>query len=428
MVGGGANRTNTRKTPLAFSILALYLLKSIHIPDTPTPPQPRAYPPHMAARATSSRSPRSTKAHGSESRATAGMTYAAAGIDLERYDGFMGTLGSMLRRTHGPRVIPNPGGFGGLFRLDYNERLFARNYRDPVLVACSDGVGTKVKIAQQLGILNTIGIDLVAMNINDLIVEGAEPLFFLDCLSVPHVDEQQCSAIMHGVVEGCRLSGCALLGGETAEMGDLFKAGDFDLTGFAIGVVDLHKAMSRRHPEPGDVVLGLASSGIHSNGFTLARKVIKDAKLKHGTRYDELVALETDEVQTLGEALLTPTRIYAESIVRLGRAYRVKKVITAMAHITGGGIVGNLNRVLGESVDAVIKAKSWPVPGIFRLLQERGGVEEAEMRRVFNMGIGYCVVVRPAFARAVACRLEHSGERVYTIGKIVKGKGRVIEK
>ncbi|VAX36427.1 Phosphoribosylformylglycinamidine cyclo-ligase, partial [hydrothermal vent metagenome] len=340
------------------------------------------------------------------------MTYAEAGIDLVRYDGFMGTLGSMLKRTHGPRVIPNPGGFGGLFRLDYNEKLFARNYRDPVLVACADGVGTKIKVAQDLGILHTIGIDLVAMNVNDLIVEGAEPLFFLDCLSVPHVEERQCAAIMHGVVEGCRIAGCALLGGETAEMGDLFKPGDFDLTGFAIGVVDLHKAMSRRHPEPGDVVLGLASSGIHSNGFTLARKIIKHAKLTLDTRYDELAECgdESGEIPTLGEELLRPTRLYAESIVRLGRAYRVKKVVTAMAHITGGGIVGNLDRVLGNEVDAVIKTKAWPVPGIFRLLQERGRVEEAEMRRVFNMGIGYCVVVRPAFAEAAKRRLEQSGE------------------
>lgn len=357
-----------------------------------------------------------------------GMTYAAAGIDLERYDGFIDALGGMLKRTHGPRVIANPGGFAGLFRLDYNEKLFARNYRDPVLVACSDGVGTKIKVAQELGVLHTIGIDLVAMNVNDCIVEGAEPLFFLDCLSVPHVDERQCAAIMHGVVEGCRLAGCALLGGETAEMGDLFKPGDFDLTGFAIGVVDLHKAMNRRHPEPGDIVLGLASSGIHSNGFTLARKVIADAGLRLGERYAELADAETGETPTLGEEILKPTRIYAEPIVKLGRAYRVKKVVTAMAHITGGGLAGNLERVLGDKVDAQIKTSGWPTPGIFRLLQERGGVEEAEMRRVFNMGIGYCVVVRPTFAEAVKERLERMGERVYTIGKITKGKGRVIEK
>ena len=357
-----------------------------------------------------------------------GMTYAAAGIDLERYDGFIDVLGSMIKKTHGPRVIPNPGGFGGLFRLDYNERLFARNYRDPVLVACSDGVGTKIKVAQELGVLHTIGIDLVAMNVNDCIVEGAEPLFFLDCLSVPHVDEAQCAAVMAGVVEGCRLADCALLGGETAEMGDLFKPGDFDLTGFCLGVVDLHKAMSRRCPEPGDVVLGIASDGVHSNGFTLARKVVKDAKLRLDRFYDELADPETGEPRTLGDELLRPTRIYARPIVKLGRAYRVKKVISAMAHITGGGLADNLARALDDTVDAVIKTDSWPVPGIFRLLQDRGGVDEAEMRRVFNMGIGYCCVVRPTFADAVKKRLEKMGETVYVIGKVTKGKGRVIEK
>ncbi|MBK7404195.1 MAG: phosphoribosylformylglycinamidine cyclo-ligase [Phycisphaerales bacterium] len=355
------------------------------------------------------------------------MTYAAAGIDLVRYDGFIDTLGGMLKRTHGPRVISNPGGFAGLFRLDYNEKLFARNYRDPVLVSCADGVGTKIKIAQELGIVHTIGIDLVAMNVNDLIVEGAEPLFFLDCLSVHHVEQAVCAAIMHGVVEGCRIAGCALLGGETAEMGDLFRPGDFDLTGFAVGVVDLHKAMNRRHPEPGDVILGLASSGVHSNGFTLARKIVADAKLDLRKAYPEL-AEKGQTTPTLGQALLIPTRIYADPIVRLNAAYRVKKVVTGMAHITGGGLAGNLERSLSPTVDAVIQTKSWTPPAIFRFLQERGGVEEAEMRTVFNMGIGYCVVVRPTFAQAVRERLERMGETVFEIGKITKGKGRVIEK
>lgn len=357
-----------------------------------------------------------------------GMTYAAAGIDLERYDGFIGKLGPMLKRTHGPRVIPNPGGFAGLFRLDYNEKLFARNYRDPVLVACADGVGTKIKIAQQLGILHTIGIDLVAMNVNDLIVEGAEPLFFLDCLSVPHVNDRLCAAVMHGVVEGCRIADCALLGGETAEMGDLFKPDDFDLTGTAVGVVELHKAISRRAPTTGDIVLGLASSGIHSNGFTLARKIITDSGLDLGKTYGELTDPDSGKTPTLGEELLRPTRIYAQPIVKLGRAYRVKKVITAMAHITGGGVADNLARSLDDTVDAVIKTNTWEPQGIFKLLQSRGKVDDAEMRRVFNMGIGYIVVVRPAFADAVTERLTRMGERVCTIGKIVKGKGRVIEK
>jgi phosphoribosylformylglycinamidine cyclo-ligase len=366
-------------------------------------------------------------AHARRPGTPGGATYAGAGIDLERYDGFVGGLGGLLKRTHGPRVIPNPGGFAGLFRLDYNERIFARNYRDPVLVACADGVGTKIKLAQDLGVLDTIGIDLVAMNVNDLIVEGAEPLFFLDCLSVHHVEQEQCAAIMSGVAEGCRLAGCALLGGETAEMGDLFREGDFDLTGFAVGVVDLHRAMNRRHPAPGDIVLGLASSGVHSNGFTLVRKIIADAGLDLRGPRPELVDEEAP-VPTLGQALLTPTRIYAESIVRLNRAYKVKKVVTGMAHITGGGLAGNLERCLGPTVDAVIDTRSWPVPPVFSLLQEAGSVADEEMRRVFNMGIGYCIVVRPTFAEAVNARLERYGERVHVIGKIAKGKGRVVEK
>ncbi len=358
-----------------------------------------------------------------------GLTYASAGIDLQRYDGFIDALGGMLKRTHGPRVIPNPGGFAGLFRLDYNEKLFAKNYREPVLVACADGVGSKIKLAREMGVLHTIGIDLVAMNVNDLIVEGAEPLFFLDCLSVHHVDERQCAAVMHGVVEGCRLAGCALLGGETAEMGDLFQDGDFDLTGFAVGVVDLHRAMRKRRPSSGDIVLGLGASGLHSNGFTLVRTIVREAGLDLLATYPRL---GPDPVQgrtlTLGETLLTPTRIYAGSIVRLGRAYRVKKVITGMAHVTGGGLAGNLARSLGPDVDAVIDSRAWEPPPVFRFLQEAGAVEEAEMRRVFNMGIGYCVVVRPAFAEAARARLERYGERVHVIGKITKGKGRVIER
>ena len=340
----------------------------------------------------------------------------------------------MLKKTHGPRVIPNPGGFGGLFRLDYNEKLFARNYRDPVLVACADGVGTKIKIAQELGIYHTVGIDLVAMNVNDLLVEGAEPLFFLDCLSVHHVDKAMCAAVMQGVAKGCEIAGCALLGGETAEMGNLFQKDDFDLTGFAVGVVDLHRAMQRRHPSPGDIILGLGSSGVHSNGFTLVHKILRDAKLDLHDPCPQCAKPTSDTptqpapVPTLGQVLLTPTHIYANAIVRLSRAYRVKKVVTAMAHITGGGIADNLARVLGDEVDAIIRTHAWPTPPIFDYLQRAGRVDEAEMRKVFNMGIGYCVVVRPTFANAVKARLARMGQEVYTIGKITKGKGRVIER
>ncbi len=352
------------------------------------------------------------------------LTYASSGIDLDRYDRFVGQLPSLMRRTHGPRVLANPGGFAGMFRLDYDQKLFKRNYREPVLCACADGVGTKIRIAQQMQVYDTIGIDLVGMNVNDLIVEGAEPLFFLDILSVPQVEPRVMAALMAGVAKGCEIAGCALLGGETAEMGDLYAPGDFDLNGFAVGVVELKRAMKARRPEPGDVVLGLASSGPHSNGYTLIRAILKSARLKLDRAYPELERPD-GLCPTLGEALLEPTRLYAESITRLDRAYRVKKVVTAMAHITGGGLADNLARSLGPSVDAKLDWSAWPVPPVLEFLQAKGKVEQAEMRRVFNMGIGYVVVVRPTFAEAVAQRLRRSGETVYTIGRIMRGKGRV---
>lgn len=352
------------------------------------------------------------------------LTYASSGIDLDRYDRFIGQLPSLMRRTHGPRVIANPGGFAGMFRLDFDQKLFARNYREPVLCACADGVGTKIRIAQEMQVYDTIGIDLVGMNVNDLIVEGAEPLFFLDILSVPQVEAGVMAALLAGVAKGCELAGCALLGGETAEMGDLYADGDFDLNGFAVGVVELKRAMQSRHPSPGDVVLGLASSGPHSNGYTLIRAIVKKARLKLDRAYPELEA-EDGSRPTLGEALLEPTRLYADSITRLGRAYRVKKVVTAMAHITGGGLAENLARSLGPDVDAKIDLSSWSVPPVLEFLAAKGRIEPDEMRRVFNMGIGYVVVVRPTFAQAVAQRLRKRGETVYPIGRIVRGKGRV---
>ncbi|MCC6661839.1 MAG: phosphoribosylformylglycinamidine cyclo-ligase [Phycisphaerales bacterium] len=380
-----------------------------------------------------------------------GLTYAAAGVQLEEKDRFTESLGSILRKTHGPRVIPNPGGFAGLLRLDYNEKLFKRNYKDPVLVACADGVGTKLKVAGELGVYDTIGIDLVAMNVNDMIVQGAEPLLFLDYIAVPRVDSVMLTALVRGVAEGCRIAGCALLGGETAEMPDVYPPGEFDLAGFAVGVVDLERAVNPCRVRPGDVVLGLGSDGIHSNGYTLVRKIVSHAGLDLRAVYEELggkaYAEGADGARsvpsraagragatgtrgararpTLGQVLLTPTRIYAQPIVKLQRDYKVKKVISGMAHITGSGMDGNLCRALNTRVDAVIDWSSWPVPPVFRFLQRHGGVAEAEMRRVFNMGIGYCLIVRPDFADSIAARLKKLGERVYRIGKIVRGRGDV---
>ncbi len=349
-----------------------------------------------------------------------GLTYAESGVSIEAGDRFVASIGSLLRRTHGQRVIANPGGFAGLYRLDYNEELFRHNYREPVLVSCADGVGTKVHLAKEMNRFDTVGIDLVAMNVNDLIVQGAEPLFFLDYIAVHRVEQEMLMALLSGISRGCELARCALLGGETAEMNDLYKEGDFDLAGFAVGVVELSRATDATRVEPGDIVLGLASSGVHSNGYSLVRKIIQKAKLKLDKLYPEL-----DCERVLGDVLLEPTRIYADSIVRLGRAYRVKKVVTGMAHITGGGLEGNLNRALHDGVDAVVNRRAWDKPAVFEFLQKKGGVAEDEMWRVFNMGIGYCLIVRPTFAESIVRRLERFGERVWTIGRIERGKGVV---
>ena len=379
---------------------------------------------------------------------TKGLTYAASGVNLEEKDSFTESLTSLMRRTYGPRVIENTGGFAGLFRLDFNEKIFARNYKHPVLVACADGVGTKLKLAIAIKKYDTLGIDLVAMNVNDMIVQGAEPLFFLDYIAVPKVDKTVLHQIMLGIVEGCKQSGAALLGGETAEMAGLYAAGDFDLAGFAVGVVDLDRAIKPLQAQVGDVILGLASSGIHSNGYSLVRKIVDSAKLDLEQVYHELLpppllakgkkrssaaTNRTDNVPAarlpnLGEVLLTPTRIYVQPITRLLRSYRKKKVVTGMAHITGSGIEGNLCRALHPKVDAVVDIKAWPVPPVFKFLQKHGNVDDAEMRRVFNMGIGYCVIVRPTFAESVKAQLEKLGERVFVIGKVTKGKGDVILK
>jgi phosphoribosylformylglycinamidine cyclo-ligase len=351
-----------------------------------------------------------------------GMTYASSGVDIEAGDRAAERIRGHLRRTYGPRVLGRDGAFAGMLRLDYNQELFKRNYRDPVLVACTDGVGTKVLIAQQMGKVDTIGIDCVAMNVNDLIVQGAEPLLFLDYVAVHKVVPEAMESIVKGVADGCALSGAALLGGETAEMPDLYGPGEFDLAGFAVGVVELDRVVDGpARVAAGDVVLGLASSGVHSNGYSLVRKIVKAKRLKLDGSYAEL---ETSA--TLGEVLLEPTRIYAKPIVSLLRGYKRKRPIGGMAHITGGGLGGNLNRALPGDVNAKLKLKQWAAPAVFEFLRKRGGVSRDEMLRVFNMGIGYTLVVRPHFADAVAEKLRRSGERVFEIGRITRGTGRVL--
>ncbi len=347
-------------------------------------------------------------------------TYAAAGVDIEAGERVVDLIKSMMRRTHGPRVMGRHGAFAGMFRLDYNEKLFQRNFRDPVLVACTDGVGTKVKLAARLGVYDTVGIDCVAMNVNDLIVHGAEPLFFLDYLGLHKTIPERTARIIKGVATGCENAGCALLGGECAEMPDVYAEGDFDLAGFAVGVVELRRAVDPMRVEPGDVVIGVSSSGLHSNGFTLVRQIIERRKLDLERVYPEIGP------RALGEVLLTPTRIYVRPVVALLRRYKVKRVVSAMAHITGGGLPGNLERALPDDIDANLDPGSWTVPEVFTFLQERGGVDPKEMINIFNMGVGYVLIVRPTFAESVVRQLSRFGETAWIMGETVKGSGRVV--
>jgi phosphoribosylformylglycinamidine cyclo-ligase len=349
------------------------------------------------------------------------LTYADSGVDIEAGDKVVNLIETMMKRTHGPRVIGKHGGFAGMFRLDFNEQLFKRNYREPVLVACTDGVGTKVKLAAEMGVYNTVGIDCVAMNVNDLIVAGAEPLLFLDYLGLGKVVPERTAAMVEGVAKGCELAGCALLGGETAEMPDVYAPDDFDIAGFAVGVVELERAMDPTRVEAGDVIIGLGSSGIHSNGYSLVRRIIREAGLKLQKTYREV-----DASRTLGEVLLEPTRIYAKNIVKLLRKYTVKKIVTGMAHITGSGLPGNLPRAFENDLDARIDLKSWDVPPIFDFLQRQGNVEREEMFNVFNMGVGYVVIVRESFADSILKHLKRSGENAWILGEITKGTGQVV--
>jgi len=346
------------------------------------------------------------------------LTYAEAGVDIEKGDQLVDLIQSMMKRTHGPRVLGEHGGFAGMFRLDFNERIFKRNYKDPVLVACTDGVGTKVKLASELKIYDTVGIDCVAMNVNDMIVQGAEPLIFLDYLGLHTQDPTTTARIISGVAKGCEISNCALIGGECAEMPDIYREGDFDIAGFAVGVVELDRAIDPSRVEAGDVIIGLPASGVHSNGFTLARAAVKDLDVT-------AVYPELDKKHSLGEVLLVPTRIYVEPIMKLLSQYKVKKVVSGMAHITGGGIAGNLCRSLCDEVDATVHLDRWDVPSVFTFLQHHGNIETEEMFRVFNMGIGYILIVRPSFADSITTHLQQLGESPIVLGGITTGTGKV---
>jgi phosphoribosylformylglycinamidine cyclo-ligase len=351
------------------------------------------------------------------------ISYTQAGVNIEAGNHMVDRIATSVASTHGPRAITLENGFAGLFRLDFNEKLFKKNYKSPVLVACTDGVGTKIKIARMLGTFDTIGIDLVAMSVNDMIVHGAEPLFFLDYLAVNKLQPENIAQMVEGIATGCKQANCALIGGETAEMPDIYRKGEFDMAGFAVGVVERGKIITGANIQKGDIVLGLASSGLHSNGFSLVRHIcFKQAGLKVTDVVDELDGAE------IGEVLLEPTRIYVKPIVKLLSRYKVKKVVRAMAHITGGGLIGNIPRVLPSTCNAVIKKSSWPVPPVFSFLQNTGPVEENEMFRVFNMGIGFVLIVAPDFADSITKKLKRYGEKVFKIGTITAGTKKVVFK
>jgi phosphoribosylformylglycinamidine cyclo-ligase len=351
------------------------------------------------------------------------ISYEQSGVSIDAGDQSLKQIYSAVASTFGPRVMESRNGFAGLFRLDYDEKLFKRNYKNAVLVACTDGVGSKVQLAGKIKKFDTVGIDLVAMNVNDMLVQGAEPLFFLDYLAVHKLEPQIITELVKGIAAGCREADCALIGGETAEMPDTYTKGDFDMAGFAVGVVERKKIITGRNIRKGDVILGLASSGLHSNGYSLVRNTcFKRNSLEMTDVLDELDGV------VLGDVLLEPTRIYVRPIVKLLSQYKVKRVVHGIAHITGGGLPGNIPRVLPKDCNAVIKKTSWPKHRIFSFLQNAGPVEEEEMFRVFNMGIGFVLIVAEDFANSIAKKLTRFGEQVYTIGRVTTGTGKVVLK
>lgn len=330
-------------------------------------------------------------------------TYRDAGVDINAGDEFVDRIKPLVRSTFRPEVLGEFGGFGGLFRLQ------AKKYEDPVLVSGTDGVGTKLKIAFMMDKHDTVGIDLVAMCVNDIAVSGAEPLFFLDYLATGKLAVPQAQQVVSGIAEGCRLAGCALIGGETAEMPSFYAEGEYDLAGFAVGVVDRRKLIDGKSIKPGDAIIGIASTGLHSNGYSLARRVFFDkAKLSVSSRLPDLD-------RTLGEVLLTPTRIYAKQILALIRELPVKGI----AHITGGGITENLPRVFPGGVRARINRKAWTVPPVFQVLSRLGEVDREEMYRVFNMGVGLILVVPAASVSAVLAKTAGLGDQCWQIGEMV---------
>ena len=345
-------------------------------------------------------------ASSSDQDRSASYTYAQAGVDIDVGNALVKLIGPLAASTRRPGADAELGGFGGLFDL---AKL---NYKDPVLVAANDGVGTKLKVAIDAGLHNTVGVDLVAMSVNDLVVQGAEPLFFLDYFATGKLDVGQARDVISGIAEGCRQANCALIGGETAEMPGMYAGGDYDLAGFAVGIVERDAVLPRSDAAAGDVLLGLASSGFHSNGFSLVRRIIADKQISYSAPFP-------GSGKSVGEVLLTPTRIYVRSLLK---AIRETGGIKALAHITGGGFVENIPRVLPRGLVAEIDGASWRMPEVFRWLMAQGHIEEAEMGRTFNCGIGMVVVVPESKADAVTASLKAAGEDVARIGRLRAAK------
>ncbi len=340
------------------------------------------------------------------------MTYRSAGVDIDAGNASVSMIKDCVRATYRPEVLGDLGGFGGLFALN------TKAYKEPVLVSGTDGVGTKLRLAFLLGKHDTIGQDAVAMCVNDILVQGAEPLFFLDYLAVGKLEPVQVAEVVTGVARACKESGCALIGGETAEMAGFYPAGEYDIAGFAVGVAERAKLITSARVKAGDVLLGLPSSGVHSNGYSLVRKIVFDHKGFRGDEYIEALG------KTIGEELLMPTRLYPRVCLPLIRDFDIH----GMVHITGGGFYENIPRALPEDMGAAVDAAAWEMPAVFRLLQEWGNVDWAEMYRTFNMGIGMVVIVSADEAERICTHLAAQGEQVYRIGCVTEGVHEVVIK
>lgn len=332
------------------------------------------------------------------------FTYKDAGVDIERAGLFVERIKPLIKATSRKEVMSSIGGFGGLFHLDMGK------FKDPVLVSSTDGVGTKLQIAQMMNRHDTIGIDLVAMSVNDVIVQGAEPLFFLDYIATGKINVEKSVKIMEGIIKGCQEAGCALIGGETAEMPGFYKEGEYDLAGFCVGVVEAEKLIDGSEIRVGDRIIGIASNGIHSNGFSLARKIL----LEIGGWGIKDTIEGFDHI--LGDELLRPTKIYVKPMLNLIKNFNIKGIV----HITGGGFVENLPRIIPDPCRAVIKKKSWEISSIFSVIQKMGNIDDMEMLKVFNMGIGMMIVVSEKELPEIIERLNILGERAYSIAVIEK--------